>query len=134
MIYSIVLVSGIQQSDSVTHIHISIQGAVLTPQVLSLDTNITNQVNKLNRDLLRLVDVGEFSEEAQFRDPCRSYVLPEVICRSCNFCRDLDLCKEPSFSQVGTPGVQRSGRSCGTPSRDPHLCLLGFHLLGPHWP
>lgn len=72
-------------------------------QVLSLDTNITNQVNKLNRDLLRLVDVGEFSEEAQFRDPCRSYVLPEVICHSCNFCRDLDLCKDPSFSQVGAP-------------------------------
>lgn len=72
-------------------------------QVLSLDTNITNQVNKLNRDLLRLVDVGEFSEEAQFRDPCRSYVLPEVICRSCNFCRDLDLCRDPSVSQVGQP-------------------------------
>lgn len=58
-------------------------------------------MNKLNRDLLRLVDVGEFSEEAQFRDPCRSYVLPEVICHNCNFCRDLDLCKDPSFSQVG---------------------------------
>lgn len=73
--------------------------------MLSLDTNITNQVNKLNRDLLRLVDVGEFSEEAQFRDPCRSYVLPEVICHSCNFCRDLDLCKDSSFSQVGRRGV-----------------------------
>ncbi|KAK2504479.1 hypothetical protein MC885_018260, partial [Smutsia gigantea] len=70
--------------------------------VLSLDTNITNQVAKLNRDLLRLADVGEFSEEAQFRDPCRSYVLPEVICRNCNFCRDLDLCKDSSFSQDGT--------------------------------
>ncbi|XP_047418330.1 DNA polymerase epsilon catalytic subunit A isoform X1 [Sciurus carolinensis] len=70
-------------------------------KVLSLDTNITNQVNKLNRDLLRLVDIGEFSEEAQFQDPCRSYVLPEVICHSCNFCRDLDLCKDSSFSQDG---------------------------------
>uniref|UniRef100_K7GCA2 DNA polymerase epsilon catalytic subunit n=1 Tax=Pelodiscus sinensis TaxID=13735 RepID=K7GCA2_PELSI len=68
-------------------------------KVLSLDANITNQVNKLKRDLLRLVDVGEFSEEAQFRDPCRSYVLSEVICRNCNFCRDLDLCKEPGVSQ-----------------------------------
>lgn len=72
-------------------------------QVLSLDTNITNQVNKLNRDLLRLVDVGEFSAEAQFRDPCRSYVLPEVTCRSCNFCQDLDLCRDPSVSQVSRP-------------------------------
>ncbi|NWX80884.1 DPOE1 polymerase, partial [Alca torda] len=69
--------------------------------VLSLDANITNQVNKLRRDLLRLIEVGEFSEEAQFRDPCRSYVLPEVICRNCNFCRDLDLCKDPALSQDG---------------------------------
>ncbi|XP_019487455.1 PREDICTED: DNA polymerase epsilon catalytic subunit A [Hipposideros armiger] len=70
-------------------------------KVLSLDTNITNQVNKLNRDLLRLVDIGEFSAEAQFQDPCRSYVLPEVICHSCHFCRDLDLCKDPFVSQDG---------------------------------
>ncbi|TRY87471.1 hypothetical protein DNTS_035299 [Danionella cerebrum] len=46
-------------------------------QVLSLDSNIINQVNKLKRDLLRLVDVGEFSEDAQFCDPCKSYILPE---------------------------------------------------------
>ncbi|XP_044845964.1 DNA polymerase epsilon catalytic subunit A isoform X2 [Mauremys mutica] len=70
-------------------------------KVLSLDANITNQVNKLKRDLLRLVDVGEFSEEAQFRDPCRSYVLSEMICRNCNFCRDLDLCKDLSPCQDG---------------------------------
>lgn len=71
-------------------------------QVLSLDTNIVNQVNKLKRDLLRLVDVGEFSEDAQFCDPCKSYILPEVICHHCNFCRDLDLCKDPAVSQVTT--------------------------------
>ncbi|XP_020776588.1 DNA polymerase epsilon catalytic subunit A [Boleophthalmus pectinirostris] len=71
-------------------------------QVLSLDLNITNQMNKLKRDLLRLVDVGEFSDDAQFRDPCQSYVLPEVICHHCNFCRDLDLCKDPSIAQDGS--------------------------------
>uniref|UniRef100_A0A3B5MER7 DNA polymerase epsilon catalytic subunit n=1 Tax=Xiphophorus couchianus TaxID=32473 RepID=A0A3B5MER7_9TELE len=71
-------------------------------QVLSLDANIVNQVNKLKRDLLRLVDVGEFSEEAQFRDPCNSYILPEVICHHCNFCRDLDLCKDPTVAQDGS--------------------------------
>lgn len=57
-------------------------------------------MNKLKRDLLRLVDVGEFSDEAQFHDPCHSYILPEVICHQCNFCRDLDLCKDPSVAQV----------------------------------
>lgn len=70
-------------------------------QVLLLDANIVNQVNKLKRDLLRLVDVGEFSDDAQFQDPCNSYVLPEVICHQCNFCRDLDLCKDPAVTQVG---------------------------------
>ncbi|XP_062457402.1 DNA polymerase epsilon catalytic subunit A-like [Rhea pennata] len=71
-------------------------------KVLSLDARITNQVNKLCLDLLRLIEVGEFSEEAQFRVPCRSYMLPEVICRKCNFCRDLDLCKDPALSQDGS--------------------------------
>uniref|UniRef100_A0A8D2JHL9 DNA polymerase epsilon catalytic subunit n=1 Tax=Varanus komodoensis TaxID=61221 RepID=A0A8D2JHL9_VARKO len=71
-------------------------------KILSLDNNITNQVSKLKRDLLRLIDVGEFSEEAQFRDPCRSHVLPEMICRNCNLCRDLDLCKGPVLAQDGS--------------------------------
>lgn len=71
-------------------------------QVLSLDGNIINQMNKLKRDLLRLVDVGEFSDEAQFQDPCNSYILPDVICHHCNFCRDLDLCKD-SVAQARAP-------------------------------
>ncbi|KAL6465246.1 hypothetical protein MHYP_G00253790 [Metynnis hypsauchen] len=84
-------------------------------QVLSLDTNIVNQVNKLKRDLLRLVDVGEFSEEAQFHDPCNSYILPEVICHHCNFCRDLDLCKDPSVAQDGSVLPQWFCSNCQAP-------------------
>ncbi|XP_040208047.1 DNA polymerase epsilon catalytic subunit A [Rana temporaria] len=83
-------------------------------EVLSLDSNITNQVNKLKRDLLRLIDVGEFSEFAQFRDPCRSYILPEIICRNCNFCRDLDLCKDPLISQDGSVLPQWVCSNCQT--------------------
>ena len=30
------------------------------------------------RDLLKLINVREFSDEAAFRDPCLSFVLPEV--------------------------------------------------------
>ena len=47
-------------------------------QVLSLDSNVTNQVTKMKRDLLKLIGVAEFSDEAVFKDPCLSYVLPEV--------------------------------------------------------
>eukprot|EP00794_Sanderia_malayensis_P002850 gene2850-3296_t len=64
-------------------------------KVLSLDMNIESQVNKLRRDLLRLISVGEFSEEASFKDPCLSFIVPEVICEYCNSCRDLDLCRDP---------------------------------------
>uniref|UniRef100_A0A6I8NLR9 DNA polymerase epsilon catalytic subunit n=1 Tax=Ornithorhynchus anatinus TaxID=9258 RepID=A0A6I8NLR9_ORNAN len=98
-------------------------------KVLSLDTNITNQVNKLNRDLLRLVDVGEFSEEAQFRDPCRSYVLPEVICRSCNFCRDLDLCKDPSVSQDGSVLPQWLCSNCQAAYDTDHIEMALVEVL-----
>jgi len=67
-------------------------------KVLSLDTNVTEQVNKLRRDLLKLLNVGEFSAQALWKDPCVSYVLPEVICRACNHCRNIDLCKDPHKS------------------------------------
>ncbi|XP_033110052.1 DNA polymerase epsilon catalytic subunit A-like isoform X2 [Anneissia japonica] len=70
-------------------------------KVLSLDSNITNQVNKLRRDLLKLIGVGDFSEDAKWVDPCLSYVLPEVICKVCNHCRDLDLCRDPMLVQDG---------------------------------
>ncbi|KAK3581719.1 hypothetical protein CHS0354_015350 [Potamilus streckersoni] len=70
-------------------------------KVLSLDPNVTIQVNKLNRDLLKLIGIGEFAPEAQFKDPCLSYVLPEVICKSCNHIRDLDLCRDPYLDHSG---------------------------------
>lgn len=47
------------------------------------------------RDLLKLIQVRDFSEEAVFHDPCRSHILPGVICESCNGCRDIDLCRDP---------------------------------------
>jgi len=50
--------------------------------------------------LLRLLGIGEFSLEATFRDPCSSLVLPEVICLSCNSCRDLNLCRDPFITPV----------------------------------
>ncbi len=47
-------------------------------RVLSLDDAIAEEVNKLRRNLLRLIGVGEFSQQADWREPCISFVLPEV--------------------------------------------------------
>lgn len=88
-------------------------------KVLSLDSVIVEEVAKMKRDLLKLIGVGEFSPDAKFRDPCLSYVIPEVrhaisiastmssmigfhlqiICRGCNMVRDLDLCRDASLNE-----------------------------------
>lgn len=46
---------------------------------------MTNQVNKMKRDLLKLIGVGEFSDEAVWKDPCLSYVITEVCLLSHKF-------------------------------------------------
>jgi DNA polymerase epsilon subunit 1 len=48
-------------------------------KVLSLDSAITDEVNKLRRNLLKLINVGEFSDDAEWKDPCISFILPEVL-------------------------------------------------------
>lgn len=63
-------------------------------KVLSLNGHLGDTVMKLRRDLLRIVGVREFSDEAEWKDPCLSFVLTEVICKSCNTCSNIDLCRE----------------------------------------
>ena len=46
--------------------------------MLSLDDAIQEAANKLRRNLLKLIGVGEFGSAAEWRDPCISFVLPEV--------------------------------------------------------
>merc|ERR1712110_625332 len=64
-------------------------------KVLQVDSALGDEVRKLRRNLLKLINVGEFDGVAEWRDPCISFVLAEVICRACNHCRDIDLCKDP---------------------------------------
>ena len=93
------------------------------------------------RDLLRLIGGREFSIEANFQDPCRSFVLPEVghmscdnyviyckvscdlqvICESCNNCRDLDLCRDPFITH------DESSNRSETHSPIPHSPFLIPH-------
>ena len=35
--------------------------------------------------------IGEFSEKADWKDYSVSYVIPQVICKACNHCSDIDL-------------------------------------------
>jgi len=66
-----------------------------TCKILSLDKNIHNQINKLQRELFALINVREFSDEAQFVDPSLSFIVPQIICLKCHHSKDLDLCRDP---------------------------------------
>lgn len=63
-------------------------------KALSVDKGLTDDVNELRRNMLRLVGIGEFSDLAEWKDPSDTYTIAEVICKACNHCRDLDLCKD----------------------------------------
>lgn len=44
--------------------------------------------------MLKIVGAREFSAESEFTDPGISFVLPDVICRYCFHCRDIDLLRD----------------------------------------
>ena len=62
--------------------------------ILALDSNLEAQVTKIKRDLLKLLNVGEYSKQAMFENPCHSYILPQVICQYCDYARDLDVLRD----------------------------------------
>ncbi|KAK9798895.1 hypothetical protein WJX73_003389 [Symbiochloris irregularis] len=64
-------------------------------EVLGLDASVADEVGVLKRNLMRLTHTREFSPQATFVDPCKTLLLRDVICTSCNSSRDLDLCRDP---------------------------------------
>lgn len=69
-------------------------------KVLSLDKEVEDEVEDLQKNLLRLINIGCFSDKAQWSDPSISFVLPEIICKACSHTRDIDLCKDINQSVV----------------------------------
>ncbi|QHO55197.1 DNA polymerase epsilon catalytic subunit A [Arachis hypogaea] len=65
--------------------------------VLALDQSVQHDVLVMRKNLLKYVRVREFAPEAEFRDPCHSFILSNVICSYCNDCRDLDLCRDSAL-------------------------------------
>eukprot|EP00698_Gefionella_okellyi_P023680 TRINITY_DN8155_c0_g1_i1.p1 TRINITY_DN8155_c0_g1~~TRINITY_DN8155_c0_g1_i1.p1 ORF type:complete len:2256 (+),score=530.17 TRINITY_DN8155_c0_g1_i1:623-6769(+) len=62
--------------------------------VFNLEGGIEKEVALVRRQLLKQLDVREFSSEAEFRNPCLSHTLHDVVCSFCNSVRDLDLCRD----------------------------------------
>lgn len=61
-------------------------------KILQLDPDVEQEVHVLHKSLLAQIGIQEYSECAKWQNPCASFILPDVFCRQCYVCRDLDLC------------------------------------------
>lgn len=64
--------------------------------IISLDATLQHDVTQVKRDVLRLIrsDLSDFSDEAQFRNPCATFKLRSFFCTFCNYATDLDVCRD----------------------------------------
>ena len=62
--------------------------------VLSLDASVEGPVALLRKNALKLLRVPEYAPQAQWREPCITFVLRDAICSYCGDCADLDLCRD----------------------------------------
>lgn len=63
-------------------------------EILSVDKSIKNDAMLLKKNCLKLIGVEEYSKETYFRDPCRTFVLKDVICEFCSSTKDIDFCRD----------------------------------------
>jgi DNA polymerase epsilon subunit 1 len=55
------------------------------------------EIGLLRRNLLELIGIREFANEAIFRNPCEPLKLSNVPCRHCDALRDFDFCRDPEL-------------------------------------
>ncbi|EFN52544.1 hypothetical protein CHLNCDRAFT_26745 [Chlorella variabilis] len=67
--------------------------------LFALDGEVADEVARLRRSMLQSMKVKEFSPAAEFKDPCLTLVLRDVICPTCQDCQDLDLCRDPAIQR-----------------------------------
>ncbi|KAL2328488.1 hypothetical protein Fmac_021915 [Flemingia macrophylla] len=74
--------------------------------VLAIDRSVQHEVLVLRKNLLKYIGVREFAPEAGFYESSCSFILPNVICRDLDLCRDTALLTEEwccAVPQCGQP-------------------------------
>ena len=80
-----------------SHLHMSnpaLEYIKFTCAVFALAKEFNLEVGVLKKNLLDLVNIREFSDDAIFRNPCEPLKLSMVICNVCNAMRDFDFCRD----------------------------------------
>ena len=63
-------------------------------EILSLDKNISSNVIILKGNCLKLIQAEEYSKETYFKEPCKTFIIHNIICEVCSNNCDLDLCRD----------------------------------------
>eukprot|EP00934_Nitzschia_sp_Nitz4_P003410 Nitzschia sp. Nitz4//scaffold180_size44305//24137//35517//NITZ4_007241-RA/size44305-processed-gene-0.44-mRNA-1//1//CDS//3329539473//3400//frame0 len=73
--------------------------------VLEIDEDVQAEVHGLRRSLLAQVGVAEYSSLAKWKNPCPTFILPDVFCWECREARDINLCYTPTTFDNEEPRV-----------------------------
>lgn len=83
-----------------SYLHLSnppLEFVKFTCAIFSLAKEYQVEIGLLKRNLLDLIGVREFANEATFRNPCEPLKLASVPCRHCDVLRDFDFCRDPEL-------------------------------------
>ncbi|CAN6606997.1 DNA polymerase epsilon catalytic subunit A [Trichomonascus vanleenenianus] len=83
--------------------------------IFNLSRDLVVEARLLRRHLLDLVDIREFSEEAAFKNPSASLIVTQVICNSCHYVRDFDLCRNDHLTRKEDRTYSFLCENCGKP-------------------
>lgn len=78
--------------------HPSLEFIKVITHLIGLDIDLYEDMQSLRKNLLRLIGFSDFSPETEFIEPCASLVLPEIICGTCLYTRDIDFCRDIKIS------------------------------------
>jgi len=99
-----------------------------TCAVFGLAKEFSIEVGILKRNLLDLVGVREFADEAIFRNPCEPLKLPMIICQHCNEIRDFDFCRDADLFPSNTRAITKW--KCLTCDCEYDRLAIEFALIG----
>jgi hypothetical protein len=63
-------------------------------EVVGIDEELNHNAFNLKKNALKLIKFEEFSPETNFEDPCRTFILHDVICEFCSNNKDIDFCRD----------------------------------------
>ncbi|GJJ12948.1 hypothetical protein Clacol_007195 [Clathrus columnatus] len=75
--------------------------------VFGLAKDFSTEIGIVKRNLLDLIGVREFAEEAIFKNPCEPLKLSMVICQHCSAIRDLDFCRDATLFPLSVRAVKK---------------------------